>query len=138
MTKTTEEGIQWLDEQLRLAGIDRSELARRGDFNSSALTHVYAGRRNVGPKIAKGIARGLSVSPEIVFREFGLMDEGEDRSNDDETKLFAELLNDIEDENEKRKAVGIVTAILRQIAHTTRQSKPRAADKGTGKRSKPA
>lgn len=136
MANSVEDGLEWLNEQLRLLGIDRAELARRGDFNAATLANIYSGKRKLGPKIAKSIARGLGAPEDVVFREFGLMGEKEDPDNEDEVRLFTELLNDIDDEEEKKKAVGLVTALLRQIAHTTRQDKSRAASKGAGRRSK--
>lgn len=138
MSKTTDDGLRWLDDQLRQSGIDRAELARRGDFSDSALAHVYAGRRNVGRKLAQGIARGLGVSEDRVYKEFGLLGDSDESDNRDEAKLFTELLDDIEDEEKKEEAVGIVTAILRQIAHTSKKGKQRPASKGAGGRSKPA
>lgn len=127
-----EDGIKWLNEQLRQLGIDRAELARRGDFKQATLTNVYSGKRGVGKVLARGIAQGLGVPQDVVFREFGLMDEREN-GNEEEAQLFTELLDDIQDNTERRKAVGLVTALLRQVAIAAKSGQPVATDKASGK-----
>lgn len=44
-----------------MLGVDDKELGKRGDFDASAISHARYGRRGIGPKAVKGIARGLGV-----------------------------------------------------------------------------
>jgi len=121
VTKTIEEGLRWLDDQLRLLGIDRAELARRGDFNPSTLTNAYSGKRGVGRKLANGIADGLGAPREIVYREFGILPEKEE-AGDEDAQAFIKLLNEIPQASERERAIGLVTALLRHLAHQAQRS----------------
>jgi transcriptional regulator with XRE-family HTH domain len=123
---------------MRLLGINKAELGRRSGLGRATLANVFSGNRNVGQRVARALSQGLGIPQDVVFKEFGLMDDGDAADNKDEARLFTELLNDIDDEEEKQKAVGLVTALLRQIAHTARQSKQGAKNKSASGRSKPA
>jgi transcriptional regulator with XRE-family HTH domain len=116
VNKTTDEGLAWLNDQLRAQGIDRAELARRGDFNSTALTNVYSGKRNVGKKLATGIAAGLGVPTEVVYREFGLLPEKQ-VVDDEEAQILAGLLNDIPDSRERKQAFSLAQMVIRHFAN---------------------
>jgi transcriptional regulator with XRE-family HTH domain len=133
-----DDGLLWIDEQMRLLGINKAELARRGGFDAAALTNVQSGRRKVGRRLAQSIARGLGIEDVVVWRKFGLMEESE--KSDEEAIQLSKLLHDIEDKDERQKAVGIVTAVLRQIAHGVRARKGQSDRENTaiptGKRSK--
>lgn len=122
-----DQGFKWLDEQLRLANMDVAELARRGGFDKSTITHARKGNRRVGRATAQKIAFGLGVSQTKVFQEFGLM-EGEDKPEDEAIQL-SKLLMAIEDPEERKRTVGIITAVIQQVVHTARTTK-RLGDSG--------
>jgi transcriptional regulator with XRE-family HTH domain len=134
VARTNEDGIRWLDEQMRLLGINRAELARRSGLGRATLTNIASGSRRLGVSTARAIAQGLGVPQDVVLREFGLMDTREDTANAEEAALFTELLDDIDDIDERRKAVGLVTALLRQMAIAHRASIAKRASQIGGKR----
>jgi transcriptional regulator with XRE-family HTH domain len=131
VNKTTDEGLGWLNEQLKAQGIDRAELARRGDFNPAALANVYSGKRNVGKKLATGIAAGLNLPIEVVYREFGLLPEKQ-VMDDEEAQILAGLLNDIPDNDERKQAFSLAQMVIRHFAKSG-GSKGAATGKASGK-----
>jgi len=131
--ETNKAGLAWLDEQMRLAGVNPAELARRGDIDPGTLSNVLGGRRKLGRKLARKIASGLGLPRTVVYQEFGLTDEDDedDEGPDEETLQLGKLLMDIKDQAERRKAMGLVTALLRQIALTTNPEPYPAPDSST-------
>lgn len=71
----------WLDLELDNRGWTRAELARRANVNQSTISMVYSGQREVGPDLAKSIARALHLPAEAVFREAGLLPPASDKDD---------------------------------------------------------
>jgi transcriptional regulator with XRE-family HTH domain len=67
--------VKWLLQELESRGWSREELARRAGVQSSSLTHIVNGDRNVGADVARGIAKGLGVPQVEVFTRAGLIDD---------------------------------------------------------------
>jgi transcriptional regulator with XRE-family HTH domain len=128
VNKTTDEGLAWLNEQLRAQGIDRAELARRGNFNPAALTNVYSGKRNVGKKLATGIASGLGMPTEVVYREFGILPEKQ-VMDDEEAQVLSGLLNDIDDPEERKQTFSLVATLIRHVAQRGKKNTSAGAGK---------
>lgn len=135
-----ESGLLWLNEQIRLAGINPAEVARRGDFDAATLSNVLNGHRKMGRKLARKVAFGLGLPRTVVYQEFGLKDEDDEDNEgpDEETLQLGKLLLDIKDQGERRKAMGLVTALLRQIALAANQGQeePGRSDDGGTHRAK--
>lgn len=65
--------IDWVNGELRRRGWTNSELAARGGLIPGSLNNVLNGSRSAGPDICRGIARGLGLPEEMVFRKAGLL-----------------------------------------------------------------
>lgn len=65
--------LEWLDAELEERGWDDAELARRGNFYATSLTHLRKGRRKPGIKLVNSIANGLGISPGVAAAKAGLV-----------------------------------------------------------------
>ena len=65
--------VTWLDNELEQRNWNRSELARRAGFHYSALSNIYAGRRNPGIDLCNGIAKALRLPVAEVYQAAGLL-----------------------------------------------------------------
>src|SRR5688572_12112390 len=74
----------WLLLELEKRGMSQSDLARAGGVSRAAVSEAISGRRKVGKDLAKGIAKGLDLPEEQVFREAGLLSPRKDIDEDDE------------------------------------------------------
>lgn len=63
----------WLEEQLELRGWRPSDLATAAGLSNATISRVLNGDRRAGPEVATAIAKALSLPPEFVFRQVGLL-----------------------------------------------------------------
>ncbi|MBE7468421.1 MAG: hypothetical protein DPW09_22050 [Anaerolineae bacterium] len=68
-----EDFTEWIEVQLRERNWNTAELAKRAKINSGTLSNVLNRTRRPGPEVCLAIARALNYSPEIVFRQAGLL-----------------------------------------------------------------
>lgn len=81
--------VTWINKQLEERNWNRSDLARAAGIDPSALSHIYHGRRTPGIDLCLGIARALSVDPDVVFREAGILPpKGNDTDETAETVYY--------------------------------------------------
>jgi len=78
----------WLNAQLEERGWSQSELARRCNVTSVAISLVVNGERNPGPELCRAIAAALGLPEEKVFRLAGLLSQ---LPVDDETLVFQDV-----------------------------------------------
>lgn len=121
MAKTHYEIVAWIEAQMQAQGITRAELARRGDMTQGALSNLFSGKRGVSKRLGQKIAAGLGVPQFVAFRGLGIADDDEPKTTKT-GQYIAGLIDQIEDEDERENAIGIVSAILRQIAKKTKSS----------------
>ncbi|HMT21537.1 MAG TPA: helix-turn-helix transcriptional regulator [Promineifilum sp.] len=72
----TVEGIDfsdWLNDQTNSRGWRAVDLANAANLPSATVVRILNGDRNAGPDAAVKIAKALSLSPEHVFRQAGLL-----------------------------------------------------------------
>ena len=72
----TVEGIDfsdWLNDQMNSRGWRAVDLANAANLPSATVVRILNGDRNAGPDAAVKIAKALSLSPEHVFRQAGLL-----------------------------------------------------------------
>lgn len=72
----TVEGIDfsdWLNDQMNSRGWRAVDLANAANLPSATVVRILNGDRNAGPDAAVKIAKALSLSPERVFRQAGLL-----------------------------------------------------------------
>ncbi len=65
--------ISWLESELKKRDWQPTDLARKAGLHTASITRVLNGTRNPGPDICRAIAHALNYSPEIVFRQAGLL-----------------------------------------------------------------
>lgn len=63
----------WLLNEIRVHKLSQSELARAAGVTRAAISDVVNGRRAPGRVLVNGVARALSIPPEIVFRAAGIL-----------------------------------------------------------------
>jgi plasmid maintenance system antidote protein VapI len=64
----------WLQAEIDKRGWTKSMLARNAKVSPAAISDVISGRRNIGPELARSIAKALKMEQEAVFRIAGIMD----------------------------------------------------------------
>ena len=91
--------------------MNREDFERNGGPKSASLSNAYL-RKAVGLDLAGQIADGLELPRETVFRESGFLPE-KDTVDDEEAKIFIDLLNGIEDPEKRKETFDMVTALIR-------------------------
>ncbi len=129
-----EDGLHWLNKELKSRGMNREDLERKGGPLSASLANAYR-RKSVGVELADQIATGLGLPPEVVYREFGILPEKQ-KIDDEEAQIFVDLLNDIPNPERRKQTFNLVTVILRQVANETKQDSQTDRGEAAGKRSK--
>lgn len=66
--------VNWLEKELENRQWTRSKLAKIAGISASSLSHIYTGKRMPGSDVCRAIADALKISPDIVYREAGLLD----------------------------------------------------------------
>lgn len=89
-------------------------MARRGRLTTAQVSRVLSGERRAGPETSLGIARGLGIPPEDVFRRAGLLPRrGPAPEGADELLiLYGEM-----DEDDRKRLLAVARA-LRQLGRT--------------------
>ncbi len=87
---------EWIESELKRRDWNASELAKRADINSGTLSNILSRTRRPGPDICRAIARALNYSPEVVFRQAGLLPPTPepDLEVEEVTHLFEQLAAD--------------------------------------------
>jgi transcriptional regulator with XRE-family HTH domain len=122
--------VEWLNGELARRGWTREELARRAHISSPGLTHIMNRQRNLGPEMARHIAKALQISQVEVFQRARLIDEtiNEDAfAERDIQRLLSEM-----DPEQRRIAISVLEAIARagrdgSDGHRRRRAGSRAA-----------
>lgn len=63
----------WLASELNKRDMSQADLARKSDLTRGAVSHLINQQRQPGPDACLAIARALSLPPELVFRQAGLL-----------------------------------------------------------------
>lgn len=72
-TEQRQKFVTWLKREMHERWMNTSDLAKAGGITSGALSHMMDGTRGLGVNLALGVARGLKISPVIVFEEAGML-----------------------------------------------------------------
>lgn len=63
----------WLEREISARGWRPADLAKEADIPQATISNILNGNREVGARVALAIAKALSLSPEHVFRQAGLL-----------------------------------------------------------------
>ncbi len=77
---TMETIIEFLEENMKKRNWSQADLARKSGLDTSLVSNILAGRRNIGVTSANAIAKAFKIPPEIIFRKAGLLPEVPDSS----------------------------------------------------------
>ena len=85
--------ITWLEEELKKRAWRPADLARQGAIDTGSVSRILNGTRRPGPENCVAIAKALNYSPEVVFRQAGLLPSGPepDLQVEEATQLFQKL-----------------------------------------------
>lgn len=100
----------WLLIQIRKSGLSQSEIARRGGISHARISQVLAGE-TPGEKFCKGIAQGLNIPADIVFREAGKLPQRKD--DDLALREVYEIVRALNSEN-REQITRIASLMLRE------------------------
>lgn len=114
----------WLDEQLDKRGWNRSDLARKGNFNPSALSNIYTGRRKPGIDICNAIAAALKLPPEEVYREAGLLPAVTNQLQEDE-KMMRFKFNLLKHKDSRDRAIRFLEFLAEEEERENSHAKTR-------------
>ncbi len=67
--------VEWLIKRLNKKGWTREELSRRSGVDSGSIANIINRKTDLGPDVARKIAKPLEVSQVFIFRLAGLIDE---------------------------------------------------------------
>lgn len=87
----------WLAAELDKRSWNHAELARRSGITRGALSHIFSHTRHPGVTLLRGIARGLHMPPEEVFRAAGIL---ENPSDPDQSPGLGEWIQMFRDADE--------------------------------------
>ena len=103
----------WLENQITVRGWRPADLAKAAELPAATVARVLNGDRNAGPEVATAIAKALSLSPEFVFRQAGLLPEIIPADPDPTFEEIAEILRGMTPE-ERRDVVDYALWRLRR------------------------
>lgn len=107
----------WLLNELEERGWDRETLAREAGLSrSSGINNVITRVKNLGPDLARAIAKGLGIKQRVVFVMARLIDdEGVDdaKAESDLAEIQA-MLSKVSDPKERERIRRIIRAIVRE------------------------
>lgn len=78
----------WLEEELQKREWKPAYLAHKAGISRGALSNILSGLRRPGHEVLNAIAQALSIPPEIVFRQAGILPESYLDGNEDERPDF--------------------------------------------------
>ncbi len=86
----------WLEEEIKKRTWRPTDLASKARLKTGTITRILNGTRNAGPDACSAIARALNYSPEVVFRQAGLLPPAPepDLEVEEVTHLFEQLATD--------------------------------------------
>ena len=77
---TMETVIEFLEDNMKKCNWSQADLARKSGLDTSLVSNILSGRRNIGVTSANAIAKAFKIPPEIIFRKAGLLPEVLDSS----------------------------------------------------------
>lgn len=77
---TMETVIDFLKDNMKKRNWSQADLARKSGLDTSLVSNILSGRRNIGVTSANAIAKAFKIPPEIIFRKAGLLPEVFDSS----------------------------------------------------------
>ena len=77
---TMETVIDFLKDNMKKRNWSQADLARKSGLDTSLVSNILSGRRNIGVTSANAIAKAFKIPPEIIFRKAGLLPEVLDSS----------------------------------------------------------
>jgi len=72
--------IDFLKDNMKKRNWSQADLARKSGLDTSLVSNILSGRRNIGVTSANAIAKAFKIPPEIIFRKAGLLPEVFDSS----------------------------------------------------------
>jgi transcriptional regulator with XRE-family HTH domain len=105
----------WLENQLSLRGWRPVDLANAAGLPPPTIARVLNGDRKAGPDVANAIAVALNLSPEMVFRQAGLLppEKNNTENYDPSVKELTDILRTAS-EAERREIVEYALWYLRR------------------------
>lgn len=67
------EFASWLADNMKKAGFNQSQLAKRSNLNQAAISRLLNGQATPSPETCQSFARVLHIPVEIVYRAAGLL-----------------------------------------------------------------
>ena len=109
--------VEWLLVQLEEKRISREELARRAGVKSTGITNVVNRNKNLGPELARSIARALEMRQRIVFTAARIIDDegADDAEQDRELEEIKKILSGVKDSEERARIRRVIRTIVREI-----------------------
>lgn len=110
--------VEWLEAELAARDWQPIDLARAGELYPATVSRILNRERRPGPDALTGIARGLRIPPETVFRRAGLLPEREETEpipDDPELGNLLRLSRRLSAED-RRRMVEIARLFLRDSA----------------------
>jgi transcriptional regulator with XRE-family HTH domain len=90
----------WLQREMDKREWSMSDLARNAGISRGAVANIMRGDRNPGVNVCEGIAKALKVSPEIVYRQAGILSPAVDPNERAQELVHLFNLMGLEDQEE--------------------------------------
>lgn len=125
----------WLDAEMSARGVaDRAELVRRANqkgykLSEAVLSNIYAGRRNPGGNVCVGIAAGLGIEAEEVFRRAGLSSTRAQKDiTDFERRILDTIRGNLETKEQQEGYLDITKSYIKGTRKADRGAAPKPKD----------
>lgn len=105
----------WLERQLLDRGMRPQDLANAGDIDPATVSAIRNERREVGPDVARRVAKALALPQWVVFRAAGLLTEDPAYQDKPMSPVLASIMHDLErcpDEDALKMLHGIIRQVI--------------------------